>query len=118
MQEAERWMRESTIIDEEGNSQPRFQPQEWMTEDQIKYKFSQFAADIRKEKKGKKGKAEPEVPKEPALSVEAEEAVEEENQSYLVAANQAALLDDVLQEILRDSDEEKHPLKVSKIHKV
>ena len=111
-------MREATITDEEGNSQPRFEPQEWMSEDQIKYLFSKFAADIRKGKKGKSSKVkpakEPEVSKETALSDEAKEAEDEENQSYLVAANNLALIDDIMLEVNGDSNVEKHPIKVNK----
>ena len=117
-QEAERWMQESTVIDEEGNSQPRFEPQEWMTEDQIKHLFSKFAADIRKGKKGKSSKVkpvkEPEVSKETALSDEAKEAEDEENQSYLVAANNLALIDDIMLKVNGDSNEETHSIKVNK----
>ena len=116
--QAEQWMKEATLTDEEGNVQPRFEPEDWLTEDQIKYLFSKFAADIRKGRKTEKTVEEVLVQQSEDLSEaekEAKSIEDDENENYLDAAHDAALLGDIRLEVLGDSDEQKHPLEVCDI---
>ena len=104
-------------MDEEGITQPRFQVHEWLGEEQIKYLFSKFAGELKNAAKDRQTPKnatikEPSPVKESDFVIEAQQAEDEDNESHLIAANQAGLLQDIMLEVKGDDQEEKHPLKV------
>ena len=119
--EAERWMREAT---EEDGETPKFQVSEWLSEDQIKYLFSRFAAEI---KKGPKAKPLVEEHDESSVSTQEEsdevffeneedEAEVDEDENFFVAANEGALLRDIRLQAVEDPDPSEHPLMVRDVN--
>ena len=114
-------MREAT---EEDGETPKFQVSEWLSEDQIKYLFSRFAAEIKKGPKNKPrvedlveslvspSEAQEEANDEAIFENEAKEAKDDEDENFYVAASEAALLSDIRLQAIENPDVSEHPLMV------
>ena len=91
---------------------PRFQPQEWLSEDQIKYLFGRHAAEKRGKLTSKQKKAKSASGENPVYLAEVQVAADEEDQNLFMAASEADTIEEIKEESESADDGNEHPITV------